>query len=230
MAVIPSAPATGLTKSKLQLATAESANVLAGKTFYAKDKTLKTGTMVDRGLAQYGGVGSSGDYIAINALPEGYYHSDGNSWAPEARALKSKFGNAQAGQVLSGYTFTSAAGLRVTGTRTQNQPGQIAYMGISGGDSNSWHSRVIISLADGNWTSFYVSTSGMSPITVNGAQIYSPLDESSTSWRIHALQTIQWTRIIQTTQTVNTGVLTAGQYVDLVPLGNYGVIGSWIIL
>ena len=103
-------------------------------------------------------------------------------------------------------------------------------MGISGGDSNSWHSRVVISLADGNWTSFYVSTSGMSPITVNGAQIYSPMDEGSTYWRIHALQTIQWTRIIQTTQTVNTGVLTAGQYVDLVPLGNYGAIGSWIIL
>jgi len=34
----------GLSKSKLALATATTSNVLAGKTFYAGDKELKTGT------------------------------------------------------------------------------------------------------------------------------------------------------------------------------------------
>lgn len=38
-------PSNGLNNSKLQLATAIAENVLSGKTFYAGDKSLKTGSM-----------------------------------------------------------------------------------------------------------------------------------------------------------------------------------------
>lgn len=49
----------------------------------------------NRGQWQYGaGMGegndSSGDYYAINAMPEGYYTSNGAAWAPEARITKAK--------------------------------------------------------------------------------------------------------------------------------------------
>ena len=39
-------PVGGLTEEKLGLATATTADVLNGKTFYSGDKTLKTGTMI----------------------------------------------------------------------------------------------------------------------------------------------------------------------------------------
>ena len=131
MAVIPSAPATGLTKSKLQLATAESANVLAGKKFYSKDKTLKTGTMVNRTAATTVKL-DSGFPVCTNVTPyftactdgiyrisympwkqPGYYDTDTALGVPAT-----SFGNAKPWQVRSGVTFTSAAGLLAVGTRT----------------------------------------------------------------------------------------------------------------
>ncbi|MCI8980876.1 MAG: hypothetical protein HFG78_00495 [Hungatella sp.] len=45
----------------------------------------------NRGQYQYGtNIGESGDYYAINGLPEGYYVKNGADWAPEARISKSK--------------------------------------------------------------------------------------------------------------------------------------------
>lgn len=80
---------SGLTKRKLALATATPDKVSADATYYAGDKTLKTGTLVERGQYQIGGTGSGGSgmdkYFAINALPEGIYRSNGADWAPEAR-------------------------------------------------------------------------------------------------------------------------------------------------
>ena len=83
----------GLTKRKLELATAVESEVSQGKTFYARDKTLKTGTLVERGTAQNaGGVGSGGSgssaYIAFNRIPEGVYRANGTDWGPEIRALR----------------------------------------------------------------------------------------------------------------------------------------------
>lgn len=83
----------GLTKSKLELATAVESEVSQGKTFYARDKTLKTGTLVERGTAQNaGGIGSGGSgssaYIAFNRIPEGIYRANGTDWGPEIRALR----------------------------------------------------------------------------------------------------------------------------------------------
>lgn len=83
----------GLTKRKLELATAVESEVSQGKTFYARDKTLKTGTLVERGTAQNaGGIGSGGSgssaYIAFNKIPEGIYRANGTDWGPEIRALR----------------------------------------------------------------------------------------------------------------------------------------------
>ena len=82
----------GLTKSKLEQATAVESEVSQGKTFYAGgSKDLKTGTLVERGTAQNaGGIGSGGSgssaYIAFNKIPEGIYRANGTGWGPEIRA------------------------------------------------------------------------------------------------------------------------------------------------
>lgn len=85
-------PGGGLTKSKLELATAVESEVSQSKTFYAGDKNLKTGTLVERGTAQNaGGIGSGGSgssaYIAFNKIPEGIYRANGTDWGPEIRAI-----------------------------------------------------------------------------------------------------------------------------------------------
>ncbi len=82
---------SGLTNRKLALATAVESEVSQGKTFYAGDKNLKTGTLVERGTDQYaGGIGSGGSgssaYIAFNKIPEGIYRANDTSWGPEIRA------------------------------------------------------------------------------------------------------------------------------------------------
>lgn len=83
----------GLGNTKLAQATAEPGMVSEDATFYAGDKTLKTGTLVERGTAQYAGaVNPSGSgtsaYIAFAEIPEGIYRANGTSWGPEIRALR----------------------------------------------------------------------------------------------------------------------------------------------
>lgn len=107
----------GLSLGKLAQATAKPGQVLAGVPYYAGDKTLKKGTMPDRGQNQYGGsVGAGTDYIAIRDLPEGYYHADAAKNAPEARAKMTEFGTAGKAELMAGYTMTSKEGLRIGGT------------------------------------------------------------------------------------------------------------------
>lgn len=107
----------GLSLGKLAHATAKPGQVLAGVPFYAGNKTLKKGTMPDRGQNQYGGsVGAGTDYIAIRDLPEGYYHADDAKNAPEARAKMTEFGTAGKDELMAGYTMTSKEGLRIGGT------------------------------------------------------------------------------------------------------------------
>lgn len=107
----------GLSLGKLAQATAKPGQVLAGVPFYAGNKTLKKGTMPDRGQNQYGGsVGAGTDYIAIRDLPEGYYHADDAKNAPEARAKMTEFGTAGKDELMAGYTMTSKEGLRIGGT------------------------------------------------------------------------------------------------------------------
>lgn len=107
----------GLSLGKLAQATAKPGQVLAGVPYYAGNKTLKKGTMPDRGQNQYGGSVEAGtDYIAICDLPEGYYHADNARNAPEARAKMTAFGTAGKAELMAGYTMTSKEGLRIGGT------------------------------------------------------------------------------------------------------------------
>lgn len=68
-------------------ATAVAEQLIEGVTAWVNGSKI-TGTMVNRGQYQYGGWESGSDYFAINALPEGAYYSNGESWAPEARINK----------------------------------------------------------------------------------------------------------------------------------------------
>ena len=110
----------GITGSYTSDANAVAGNILSGKTAYVNGAKI-SGTMIDRGLAQSGnwGCGSAGcgtgndAYYAINGLPEGWYHSDGNSWAPEARinanTLRSQLG-VNANKIAKGQSIAGVAG------------------------------------------------------------------------------------------------------------------------
>lgn len=62
----------GLTTSKLALATAQAAEVLSGKTFYAGDKAIKTGSMPNRG-----GWSATATPVSAVTIPEGYHNGSG---------------------------------------------------------------------------------------------------------------------------------------------------------
>ena len=111
--------------NKANYGNASEGQILKGKMALVGGKKV-TGTMEDRGLAQYGswgcgdaGCGSGNDaYYAINALPEGYYHSDGNTWAPEARinanTLRSSLG-ITANKIVKGQSIAGVVGTGETG-------------------------------------------------------------------------------------------------------------------
>ena len=96
--------------------TATDADVLTGKVFGSGGNAKSTGTMPDRGQYQYGHFGSGTNYVAINALPEGYYHSDGQSWAPEARISNSDMASGiglTAAKIAKGNTILGISGSSV---------------------------------------------------------------------------------------------------------------------
>lgn len=104
--------------------TATAPDVLSSKVFGSGGSAKATGTMPDRGQYQYGHFGSGTNYVAINALPEGYYHSDGQSWAPEARISNSDMASGiglTAAKLLKGQTV-----LGITGTGF-TQPFYVGY-------------------------------------------------------------------------------------------------------
>ena len=68
------APSTGLSNSKLESANAQASQVLAGKTFYAGDKNLKTGTMTNQPNGNLCPIGSTYDgEFSYLYLPVGAY-------------------------------------------------------------------------------------------------------------------------------------------------------------
>lgn len=93
--------------------TSAPAQILSGYTAWVNGSKI-TGTMANRGQAQYGGgFGSGTDYYAINAIPEGAYFSNGASWAPEARISKDVLRNAigiTANKILEGQSIADIAG------------------------------------------------------------------------------------------------------------------------
>ena len=76
----------GIGLTKLALANATADQVSNGRTFYAGNKTLKTGSLQERGQQQtVNTIGAGSGYIAINNIPEGIYRKNGADWAPEIR-------------------------------------------------------------------------------------------------------------------------------------------------
>lgn len=86
-------PSSGLSNSKLAKANASTGDVLSGKSFYAGDKNLKTGSMVNRGSEQIGGgFAWDNDFVYIQPIPEGYYHriNQESWWDPRVKIDKQK--------------------------------------------------------------------------------------------------------------------------------------------
>lgn len=69
----------GLSNGKLALATADTEDVLAGKTYYAGDKEIKTGTMINRGAWS-----ATVNPTKSVAIPQGYHNGNGKVTANKA--------------------------------------------------------------------------------------------------------------------------------------------------
>ena len=93
---------TGLTTPKLELASATVGDVKSGRTFYAGDKTLKTGTL-----------SLSGDAATSDVKSGKTFYS--NSFTKQSGSL-SLTGNATAANVQLGKTFYSDSFTKLTGT------------------------------------------------------------------------------------------------------------------
>ena len=116
-------PSIGLTNSDLEKTTASASDVLRGKTFYAGNNTIKTGTIpvMTHGEAKSISLwtnGSGAKFIQGNTIPVGYYKSNGEDYSPQINIPASLFGNADRTDVLSGKSFTSSNGAALSGSMT----------------------------------------------------------------------------------------------------------------
>lgn len=100
-------PSYGLTNGKLELANATAAQVMFGRTFYAGNKELKTGTLSLTGNASTGDVKSGKTFYS-------------NSFTRQSGTL-SLSGNATTSDVASGKTFYSNSFTRQTGTLSKGE-------------------------------------------------------------------------------------------------------------
>lgn len=150
--------------------------VVAGNTFTSSAGIKVSGTIVDRGLYQYGDIGEGTDYYAINSMPEGWYHSDGNSWAPEARISKTTLRNylgVNAANIRSGTSIAGVAGTLSVQSAISFSAAAISYNTIR----ISWKNP-----AKGPWQGVFIqmSTSG-NPGTGGGSRAYTGRGNSSSA-------------------------------------------------
>lgn len=150
--------------------------VVAGNTFTSSAGIKVSGTIVDRGLYQYGNIGEGTDYYAINSMPEGWYHSDGNSWAPEARISKTALRNylgVNAANIRSGTNIAGVAGTLSVQSAISFSAAAISYNTIR----ISWKNP-----ARGPWQGVFIqmSTSG-NPGTGGGSRAYTGRGNSSSA-------------------------------------------------
>lgn len=118
----------GLSKMKLALANAAESDVLSGKKFYAGDKIIKEGRMLNRG--NWSAQISPGGVVTV---PPGY-HAGGGSVS--AVALKTMTITCAPSTTLWTYTFTGGTLVGITDIGSHRQYGdyssEIAYLRISG--------------------------------------------------------------------------------------------------
>lgn len=123
----------GLSKSKLALANAALSDVLSGKTFYAGDKNLKTGTMANRGsISATLNPGGSKSYSA------GYYSGGTIICNSVESAIKHITFHAAYGAKQNGDVYTYSVGNKIIGvswmedSADSNNNRAIKYLTISG--------------------------------------------------------------------------------------------------
>lgn len=114
-------PSMGLTNTDLQKANADSGNVKAGLTFYAGDKTLKTGTLQDLGYEPLAAGGSLYNnevyfYIGENAGQGRYIVQRGVCWdfASVANTIGLTADKLVSGQSCLGITGTGSTAPNIT--------------------------------------------------------------------------------------------------------------------
>lgn len=141
--------------------------VLSGVRFTSENGLNIQGSIIDRGTNQYGNFGEGSDYYAINGLPQGYYKSNGFSWAPEARVNKTTLRNAlgiRADIIRSGYSIAGVAGTLSVQSAISFSAAATSYNTIR----ISWKNP-----AKGPWQGVFIqmSTSG-TPGTGGGSRVY----------------------------------------------------------
>lgn len=107
-------------------ATATAAQILSGYTAYAKGQKI-TGNV--KQLSSVSGSGTP-ERSGANILVSGESVSVGyiSGTTPITLTVPgNQFGNANAGNVLSGYTFTSASGVKLTGTARNASNGSVSF-------------------------------------------------------------------------------------------------------
>lgn len=102
----------GLSSGKLAQATAAESDVLSGKKFYAGNKNLKTGTMVNNGRWP------DAEKLTLEGSKIWMYQKQNGYLEGGLGVAASNLGNASPGHVLSGVSASSSNGLKFGGTMT----------------------------------------------------------------------------------------------------------------
>lgn len=114
----------GLSSGKLAQATATEADVLANSTFYAKDKTLRTGNVPRRG--DWGATIAPGESVTV---PDGKHDGGGRV---SAKALKTVTITMAAGGGPWSYTFTGGTLVGIRDIAQSGDSSEIGLLRISG--------------------------------------------------------------------------------------------------
>ena len=159
---------TLFTRPASDFGNASANQVLSGTTFTSSNGLKISGTMPNRGSAQWStGVGSGGSgsdaYISLQKIPAGYYPEDSSSsWAPEIRikqsTVASKIG-LTAAKIVKGNTI-----LGISGTANPSASRVRLWSGSTTGN-------VSVSLSGYTWV-YVVTTGGNLLLQVNGAAGY----------------------------------------------------------
>ena len=154
--------AGGLLASKLAKATAAVGDVVQGKTFYAGDKTLKTGTMPNRPGHQETKIAfGNGTGSIIVPIPKGAYLNNGESRPDnydnsQNSSIAFLAGTATPDKVLTGNRFCSAHGVNIAGTMANRGAwGSTINPGGSVTIPQGWHNGNGVVKANGNSINFH---------------------------------------------------------------------------